>query len=515
MSDHKKLFKSAGVVGFFTLLSRILGFIRDIIIANLFGTNMAAQAFVIAFRIPNMLRDFVGEGATNAAIIPVLSESLSKNDKKEFWHVNNILLNFFILILLAITIIGVVFAPFIVKIIAFGFIDNPAKLELTIKLTRIMFSFIIFIGLAAYAMGILNTLKHFAMPALGPCLLNLVMIIFGLWVCPRLKEPILGMAFAVLIGGLFQLIIQIPAMRKYGFNFKFSWQLRHDSTKRIGVLLVPRMIGSSIYQLNIFVDTIFASLGRIVGDGAVAALYYANRIVQFPTAIFGIALATACLPTMSQHAVENNIEKLKETLVISLRSLLVLLIPSSVGLFVLSVPIIKVLFQRGEFNTVSTQMTALALMFYSIGIFAYSGARVTTSCFYSLKDTITPVRITFFCLVLNIILNIALMHPLKVGGLALSTSISSTVNLFVLLFLLRKKIGKLGLRHLIPLSLPIITISLAMGCICWFGYKFLQNFLKPWISLLIVLVLGKAVFISLGWFFGIFKGFHFKVENNR
>jgi Uncharacterized membrane protein, putative virulence factor len=193
MSEHRKFLKSAGIMGVFTLMSRILGFIRDIIIAKLFGTGMAAQAFVVAFRIPNTLRDLVGEGATNAAVIPVMSEYLNK-DKKEFWHLANVLLNIFVVVLAVITVAGIVFAPLIVRMIAFGFVDSPEKMLLTVHLTRVIFSFIFFIGLAAYAMGVLNTLKHFTLPAIGPCLLNITMIVFGLWLCKYFQEPIMGMA---------------------------------------------------------------------------------------------------------------------------------------------------------------------------------------------------------------------------------------------------------------------------------------------------------------------------------
>ncbi len=515
MSEHRKIFKSAGIIGFFTLLSRILGFLRDVIIARLFGTKMAAQAFVVAFRIPNTLRHLVGEGATNAAVIPILSEYLAKKDKKEFWHITNVLLNLIVIILASIAIIGTVLAPFIVRLIAFGFIDNPAKLELTIKLTRIMFSYILFIGLAAYVMGVLNTLKHFAVSAAASCLLNITMIIFGLYLCGRFEEPIQGMAIAVLIGGFLQLAIQIPVLVKKGFRFNFSFDLKHEAIKRIGKLLLPRMLGSSIYQLNIFVDTMFASLGRIVGEGAVAALYYANRLIQFPTAIFGIALATACLPTMSQLAIVNDIDKLKKTLIFSLRSLIFFLIPSSIGLFVLSAPIVEVLFQRGQFDPAATQMTSIALMFYCIGIFTYSGVRVVSSCFYALKDTLTPVKVTMICLVLNVVLNLVLMRPLQYAGLALATSISSITNFFLLIFFLRRKIGQLGLKKVINVSFSIIFSSFVMGIACWFSYRFCRGFFKSWLSLLLTIVMGIIVFMFLGWLLGVFKEFRLKYEASQ
>ena len=234
----------------------------------------------MAFRIPNTLRHLIGEGATNAAVIPVLSEYLYKDSDKEFWRISNILLNFFSIILLGISIIGVLLSPFIVRIIAIGFIDNPEKLALTIKLTKIMFSFIFFIGIFAYVMGVLNTLKHFAFPAAGSCFLNLTLIVFGIWLAPQYKEPVVGMAIAVLIGGFLQLLVQIPILIKKGFKFKFIFEFKHPVVAKITKLMAPRIIGSSIYQLNIFVDTIFGSFSAIVGSGAIAALYFANRLIQ-------------------------------------------------------------------------------------------------------------------------------------------------------------------------------------------------------------------------------------------
>ncbi len=512
MLEHKKLFKSAGTVSFFTLLSRILGFVRDVIIARMFGTGAAVQAFVVAFRIPNTLRHLVGEGAANAAVIPVLSEYLDKKDNKEFWRVTNLLLSTVVIILAAIALLGTILAPLLVRIIAFGFVNDPVKMELTIRLTRIMFSFIFLIGLSAYLMGILNTLKHFAAPAAASCFLNITMIVFGLYLCRYFHDPIIGMSIAVLIGGFLQLIVQIPVLIKKGFRFRFGFDFHHPAIKKIGNLLLPRMLGSSIYQLNVFVDTMFASLGQIVGEGAIAALYYSNRLIQFPTALFGSALATACLPTLSQQAIANDMDGLKKTIEVSLRSLLVLLIPSSIGLLMLSEPIVRLLFQRGEFDAVSTQMTSFALAFYCIGLFAYSGARVITSCFYALKDTVTPVKITFLCLLINVIFNFLLMRLLQVGGLALATSISSIANFFILIFLLRKKIGNLGLVALIANTLKTFFISLAMGAFCLWSYSLSSATLNNGLSLLISIIGGIIIFFLMGWYFKIFKGivFNFK-----
>ncbi|MBI4845917.1 MAG: murein biosynthesis integral membrane protein MurJ [Candidatus Omnitrophica bacterium] len=513
MSEHRKLFKSAGVVSLFTLVSRILGFMRDIIIARVFGTSLAAQAFVVAFRIPNTLRQLIGEGAANAAIIPVLSEYLRNDkDEKEFWHLANFLLNFLLVTLAVITILGTIFSGLMVRIMAFGFLDDPVKLELTIRLTRIMFSFIFFIGLASYAMGILNSLKHFAAPAAGSCLLNITMISFGLWGCGRFSEPIVGMAIAVLIGGFLQFAVNIPVLLRDKFKYSFTLDFKHPAIKRIGVLFLPRLVGSSIYQLNIFADTMFASFGNIVGETAVAVLYFANHLIQFPTALFGNAMATACLPTMSRLAVANEINKLKETLIMVLRSLVILIIPSTIGLFVLAKPIIKVLFEGGKFDSTATALTSGVLSMYAIGLFAYSAARVISSCFYALKDTMTPVKITGACLIANIVFNYILMWPMKAQGLALATSLSSLINFFALIFCLKKKIGPLGFRKVVKLFYPVSVISVIMGLASICCYKYFESFFKEGICLLIAMIVAIIIFVVLGICFGIFKGFRLRYE---
>ncbi len=504
MSEHKKIFKSAGTVSMFTLLSRILGFIRDVVIASYFGTRTAAQAFVVAFRIPNTLRHLIGEGAANSAVIPVLSEYLGKEDKEEFWKLSGVLLNILSIILFFITIAGILLAPLIVRIIAFGFSDDPAKLALTIKLTRIMFSFIFFIGLTAYAMGVLNTLKHFAVSAAGSCLLNITMIAFGLYFCRYFAQPIVGMAYAVLIGGFLQLLVQIPVLIKKGFRLRFPLSFRHPEVSRIGSLLFPRMLGSSIYQLNIFADTMFGSLGRIVGEGAIAALYYANRLIQFPTAIFGIAITTATLPTLSELAVNGETQKLKDTLMLSVKAMVFLLIPSSVGLFVLSGPIIRVLFEHGQFDAGSTYITTIALMAYCFGLFAYSGARLITSCFYALKDTRTPVKVTFICLIINVVLNFALMWKLKVAGIALATSISSFANFLMLVYVLKKRLGTLGFRKVKDTFVSVSLASIVMGLVCWYVYNYSLRSLSCTLSLAASILSGVCMFSLICWRLGLF-----------
>ena len=499
MSSKKHILKSAGIIGSATVISRILGFVRDIIIARFFGTARYAQAFFVAFRIPNMLRDLIGEGATNAAFVPVLSEYYATKKKEEFWHLANVLLNVVLIALSAVTLLGVVFAPLIVRLIAPGFIADPEKLNITIYLTRFLFPYVLLVGLLAYSMGILNSLKHFSAPALAPAILNLSIIICAL----LRKGSVMALAIGVLAGGVAQLLVQVPVLRSRGFRFNFRSGLRHAAVKKIGVLLVPRILGSCVYQINIFVNTMLASLARIVGEGGVAALYYANRIFQFPLAIFGIAVAQAALPTMSREALESGLGKLKETLSFSLRAVNFIMVPASLGLMVLARPITAGLFERGMFDSYSTSITSRALVFYSIGLFSYAGIKMLVSCFYSLKDTLMPVKIASVSLILNIVLNLILMFPLKISGLALATSISGSFNFFMLFFMLRKKIGGLDGFKILNSFLKALAAGAFMALVIYFCS------FKIGLNLFVVIFIGVTSYVFLAFIFDVkeAKGF--------
>ena len=423
-SQNHQVARWATIISLATLASRILGFIRDVIIARLFGVYLQAQAFVIAFRIPNLFRDLVGEGASNAAIVPVLSEYSLKRSKTEFWELVNILLNLLIVILSAITILGIIFAPLIVRLIAPGFIGSADKLQATINLTRIIFPYLLLIGLAVYAMAVLNSLKSFAVSAFAPCLLNIAIIVCALF----FGEGTTGLATGVLLGGILQLAVQVPLLYKKGLRVKFNLSLQHPAVVQIKKLMLPRLASSGIYQLNNFVDSIFGSLVAVVGDGGVAVLYFAYRLIQFPIGIFSNAIAQAILPTFSTQVLEANQENLKNTLSWGLRIVFFVMLPTSALFMVLAGPLVLTLFGGGKFDLNSARLTSNALFFYSIGLTAYGGTKILQSCFFALKDTITPVKIAGLALLMNIILNTLLMFPLKIGGLALATSISGIVS---------------------------------------------------------------------------------------
>jgi putative peptidoglycan lipid II flippase len=351
----------------------------------------------------------------------------------------------------------------IVRIMAPGFMSDPEKFNMTVMLNRVMFPYLVVIGLTAYSMGILNSLKHFAAPAFGPCLMNLILIASTVWLYPRIG--VMGLALGVLAGGAVQLALNMPFMYGHGINVNLNEGFRHPAVKRIGKLLMPRALGSAVYQINIFVDTILASLSSVVGAGGVAALYYANRLIQFPLAIFGLALAQAALPKMSREFAANDVEGMKETLSFSLRAVFLIMVPASFGLAVLGLPIIKMLFQRGAFTAYSTSITESALFFYSFGLLSYGGIKLLVTAFYSMHDTKTPVKTAFAAVIMNVVLNLILMWPMKLGGLALATSISASFNFIMLYILLRNKLGDFGTKVIIDSFLRVLAASLVMTAV--------------------------------------------------
>lgn len=495
--SKRHLIKSTGIIGSATALSRVLGFVRDMVIAAFFGTAVYAQAFVVAFRIPNLLRDLVGEGAVNSALVPVLTEELSKNGKESFLRLSQVLFNIMFTVLLVLTAVGMLASPLIVRLIAPGFMADPEKFRITVTLTRVLFPFLFLVGLWAYAMSVLNSLGKFASAAFGSCFLNLAMILSAV----MFGENVFGLAFGVLSGGLLQFLIQLPSLHSSGWKARLTAEFDHPQARKAGILLVPRVLGACVYQFNVFVSTILASLSGIVGEGAVAAIYYANRIWQLPLAIFGIALAQAALPAMSRHMAENNTEKMKETVQFSLKIVFLVLVPSSIGIMMLSSPITKILFERGAFTSYSTSITSNALFFYAFGLVACGGLKVLANAFYASGDTRTPVKAAFYSAILNLLLNLALMWPLKVGGLTLANSIAVTFNFAMLYILLVKKFGDFGSAQIRGSFLRVVAASMAMAV----AIKFLMIRLGGYsvVSLALVISASIAVFLAAGFLFGV------------
>ncbi|MFC1704297.1 murein biosynthesis integral membrane protein MurJ [Candidatus Omnitrophota bacterium] len=496
-----KILRSASVIGFFTLLSRILGFIRDIVIAKFFGATLVAEAFFVAFRIPNLLRNLIGEGSVNAAIVPVLSDYAQKEKKKDFLIISNIVMFIGLLALSAVTLLGIIFAPLIVRLIAPGFMQDSYQLDLTIRLTRIMFPYLLLIGLTACSMGILHSVKSFFSSAVGPCLLNISLIASSIVAANVLDKPIFGLAIGVITGGILQLAIQLPYLYKIGFRVKRVKTLFHPAVKLMRSLLIPRFFGAAVYQLNVLVDTICASLSFIVGSGAVAAIYYANRIIQFPLAVFGIALAQAVLPDLSRLATQNTAE-LRNTILFCLKGIILVMVPATFALAILAQPIIQILFQRGSFDAYATAITSSALLFYAVGLFAFAGIKIMVNSFHALKDTKTPAQIAALCLVINASLNVILMWKFKVAGIALASSLSAGVNFILLFYLLNKRIARLFTIDLMVFTARVILFAGLMGIVVYLTWNNLFVNIHQAIRLLSVLATGLISFTALCMLFG-------------
>jgi putative peptidoglycan lipid II flippase len=462
--ENHRMTKAAGVVGSATLLSRMFGFIRDVVIAWFFGAGLVSDAFFVAFRIPNLLRRLFAEGSLSAAFIPVFTEYLTKRGKDEAFRMARSAIRLLSVFLVATAITGILLSPVIIRLIAPGFVASPEKYSLTVLLTRIMFPYIFFIGLVALCMGILNVLGHFAAPALAPVFLNISIIGSVFLIAPHMADPVTGIAIGVLIGGFLQLALQVPFLIKKGFYFWQKTNMYHPGLKKVGLLMVPIIFGSAVYQINILVGTLLASL---LAQGSVSYLYYADRLVQFPLGIFAIAMATAVLPTLSRQAAGKDLQAVRDTFSYAMKMVFFITIPSMVGLIVLREPIVALLFKRGEFDLETTRLTAYALLYYSIGLWAFSAVRIVVATFYALQDTKTPVRMAIVSVCANVILGVILMGPMGHGGLALSTSLASILNLGLLVWALRTKLGALGLKSITESACKTIVCSGMMGAVVW------------------------------------------------
>jgi len=460
-TGHSNLLRSAGIMGALTAASRVLGFVRDSILAAVYGTSATAQAFVVAFRIPNLLRDLAGEGAANSAFVPVFSRVRAAEGKESWAALAQAVWSQVLIGFIVVSALGVVAAPALVTVVAPGFRSDPALYDLTVRLTRVLFPFIGLIGVATFFMGLLNSVHHFTLPSLGPVLLNLCMIAgLFLW-----KTDAMGLAWGVVAGGVAQVAVQWPALRRAGvrLSLKFS---RHPGVARIRRLLIPRMIGTGVYQTSVLVDTLFASFRSLVGPGGIAALYFANRFLQLPMALFGISMAQAALPTLAQQAAENDLPAVRKTCAMALRSSLFVAIPSSAGLIFLGHPIIRTLLERAAFTPESTAVTVRTLQWYAVGLASMCAVKVLANTLYAFHDTWTPVRSAAVALAANVALNMVLVWPMKLAGLALATSLSSTANGLHLYWAVRRRIGPFD-EGLAGWMARVTAASAGMGAIAW------------------------------------------------
>ncbi len=493
----KTLSGTAGVIGLFTLMSRILGLVRDMVLASFFGSGMAADAFFVALRIPNLLRRLFAEGSLTIAFIPVFTEYLTLKSKADAFELARIVFTVLSLILVVVTILGILFAPWIVKIQAFGFGSSGIKYDLTVLLTQITFPYIFFIGIVAFFMGVLNSLRHFAAPAAAPIFLNVGIIGAACFISPHCVEPIVGVAMGVILGGALQAALQLPWIFGAGLRLFPKWKPLHPAVRRIGRLMLPAVFGSAVYQLNQFVGTLLASF---LPEGSISWLYYADRLVQFPLGIFAIAIATAALPSLAADAALKNHPQFQGTLNHALCLVFFITLPSTVGLLILGRPIVELLFQRGAFGAESSAMTTDALACYTAGLWAFSGMRVLLSAFYALQDTKTPVKVAFIALGVNVISSLLLMGPLKHAGLALALSIASTVQFVCLVVFLRKKKFLNNLAPVLKSFLKSVSASLVMGLILfycraqWFYTTAASGLSEKITSLSALVIIGIVVY---------------------
>ncbi|RLB70979.1 MAG: murein biosynthesis integral membrane protein MurJ [Deltaproteobacteria bacterium] len=436
--NSRSLIKNAGIIGLATLLSRILGFVRDMVTANYLGTSIYADAFFVAFRIPNLLRRLFGEGSLTAAFVPVFSGYLAAGKRTEAKEIAQTAMTLTAICLTLITICGIIFSPFIISVIAPGFSATPEKYELAVFLNRLMFPYILLISLVALAMGILNADNHFLTPALAPVLLNLCMIAAALGLTPFLGNAALALAIGVLCGGFAQLLLQLPVLKKHGFPWRPRFNFRHPAIKRVLTLMGPSLLGLAITQITIFCNTLLASY---LVDGSISYLYFADRLIQFPLGIFAVALGTATLPALSRSAAKMEWDDYSTTFSLALRLLIFITLPAMAGLILLSKPIVFLLFERGHFGAHSTTMVAQTIVAYATGLWAYAALRIIVPAFHSLQDTKTPVKVGAIALLVNLIAAFTLMHFFQHLGLALATAISSAVNCLLLLALLKRRLG--------------------------------------------------------------------------
>jgi putative peptidoglycan lipid II flippase len=460
MDQKGKIAKAAGVMSVATFISRILGFARDMVFALYFGATGTSDTFFAAFRIPNLLRELFAEGSMSAAFIPVLTEYRRKQGEEEARKLVKITFSFIVVVVGVICLLGIIFAPEIVTVIAPGFLKFPDEFSLTVLLTRIMFPFLLFVSLAALAMGALNTRKVFFIPALAPAMLNITLIVVIVSFASIAKRPIVVAAVGVAIGGLLQFLFQLPSFFKKEYRLGFLPHFRHPGLKRMAVLLVPATLALAVNQINILVSNILASY---LPSGSITYLYYSMRLIQFPIGIFGVAMGMAVLPTLSEHAVRGDIERLREDFSFALRTLFFISVPAMAGLIALREPIVNLLFQRGSFNYAATIGTSEALFFYSFGIWSIVGNRVMTSSFYAMQDTKTPVKIATAGMLSNILLSLILMGPLKHAGLALANALASWVNFSLLSYFLRRKLKRIDARKIASSFVKIAAASVVMG----------------------------------------------------
>ncbi len=497
MSKH--IAKRAMSMSAASFIVRILGFIRDMILAGFLGATGLSDAFFVAFRIPNLLREIFAEGSMSSGLIPVLSSVHKNKGEGEAVIVVRVVFTFIVVFVGLVTIAGVIFSPYIVRLIAPGFEVDSMKFDITVILTRIMFPFLFFVSLAALNMGALNVKKVFFIPALSSAWYNLSIITFALVCAMFTFEPVIVVAVAVTVGGMMQYLFQLPAFFRKGYSIYPLFKFSHPDFKRIGSLILPATVGMAAAQLNIFISTILASFLAI---GSITYLYYAMRLIQFPIGIFGVAVGMASLATLSDHAANGDYDKLAVDFAFSLKFLLMLAIPSMVGLIMLRQPIITTLFQHGAFDAHACEGTQSALVYYSVGLWAMIGTRPITSAFYSMQNTALPVKIASISFLSNIFLSIILLEPMHHNGLALATSCSSVINFLLLFYFLNKTIKNINIKDILTSVIKVSIAAALMGLVAYSTSELVAwtaaggTAFKGFALFLIILACGATFFVA-------------------
>jgi putative peptidoglycan lipid II flippase len=499
------MFKSLAKVGSNTMLSRILGFVRDLVFAHTFGANANTDAFFVAFKIPNFLRRLFAEGSFSVAFVPVLAEYKAKRSMEELKLFVNHVAGTLGGILLLVTALGVLGSPVLVMIFAPGFIGVEGKMDLAADMLRLTFPYLLFISLTAFAGSILNTYNRFGIPAFTPVLLNLSLIGCAIWLSPQMERPIVALAWGVLLAGIVQFLFQLPFLKQLGLLPKFKFAPKDEGVRRIVKLMLPAIFGVSVTQLNLLLDTLIASF---LEDGSISWLYYSDRLMEFPLGILGVGLATVILPSLSQKHATESPEGFSHTLNWALRWVLLLGVPCAVGLFMLSGPMIATLFQSEVFLSSDVAMAQRSLMAYSLGLIPFIMIKVLAPGYYARQDTKTPVKIAIIAMVSNMVFNIILVFPLAHAGLALATTLSACINAGMLFRGLRREEVFIPEGGWLSLIIRGLVASAALGVLLYVmggsldGWVSMQLWDKVW-QLLLLIVSGAGLYFVVLLLLGI------------
>ena len=506
----REVTRNIGKISIITIVSRIFGFFRDMLFAFVFGTSFFSDAFILAFRIPNSLRLLLGEGSLNAAFIPVFSGVIHKSDKDRINRTASRTFTALTLILILICVIGILFSKQIIQLFTFSFGTMGQKEVIAFKILRIMFPYALFICIAALSMGILNSLKVFHIPAFMPIVYSIT-IIFSLLVGHHIYgndvvKIMFLVAYGVVLAGLLEFLFQQPFIRKKGVKLKFDFNFRDPNLKKIVRLMVPAVLGQTVFELSSLVD---AMLAWMLGAGAVASLYFANRIMQLSHGVFGIAIATVTLPILSYAVAKKNNVEFNEKLFYSIRLLFLIMLPIIIIITLNAKEIITIIYKRGSFTNESVNMTYLPLVLYSCGLVFYSGVKIMAMGFYAHQNTKTPVAIASFCFILNVLLNMIFMNYLAHAGLALATCISAGVNFTLLSINLRKYYIHDRLKRVLQFVMKLIFSAVITFLVVFFINRFLQpfnltgEFLSSLLKLLISSVSTGILYIIISLLLGI------------